>query len=57
MAADDNAPHEQYRRPTKRGAFLAAMEQIAPWAALCADIEPHDPWRARVGARWACGGC
>ncbi len=43
VAADDNAQYEQYRRPTKRDTFLATMEQIVPWAALCEVIEPHYP--------------
>jgi len=40
MAADANAQYEKYRRPTRRDAFLATMEQIVPWSALCAVIEP-----------------
>jgi len=43
MAADQNAQYEQYRRPTKRDAFLATMEQIVPWTELCSVIEPHYP--------------
>ena len=43
MAADQNAQYEQYRKPTKRDVFLAQMEQIVPWAALGAVIEPHYP--------------
>jgi len=43
MAADANAQYEKYRRPTRRDAFLATMEQIVPWSALCAVIEPHYP--------------
>jgi IS5 family transposase len=43
MAADQGAGFEQYRRPTKRDVFLATMEQIVPWQALCAVIEPHYP--------------
>lgn len=43
MAADENAPFERYRRPTKRDTFLASMEGIMPWAALCEVIEPHYP--------------
>ena len=43
MAADDNAQYEQFRRPTRRDAFLATMEQIVPWGALCEVIEPHYP--------------
>jgi IS5 family transposase len=43
MAVDQNAQYERYRRPTKRDTFLATMEQIVPWAALCEVIEPHYP--------------
>lgn len=43
MAADQNAHYELYRKPTKRDVFLATMEAIVPWAALCAVIEPHYP--------------
>ena len=55
MAADENAQYEQYRRPTKRDMFLATMEQIVPWAELCAVIEPHCRsdacWRSINSAR------
>ena len=43
MAADHNAQYERYRKPTRRDAFLAAMEQIVPWSQLCSVIEPHYP--------------
>ena len=43
VAADHGAGFERYRRPTKRDAFLATMEQIVPWQALCSVIEPHYP--------------
>ena len=43
MAADEGEGFERYRRPTKRDAFLATMEQIVPWAELCSVIEPHYP--------------
>ena len=43
MAADQNSGFEQYCRPTRRDQFLATMEAIVPWAALCAVIEPHYP--------------
>jgi hypothetical protein len=43
MAAVQNVQYEQYRRPTKRDAFLATMEQIVPWAELCSVIEPYYP--------------
>lgn len=43
MAADQNAPYEQYRKPTRRDMFLATMERVVPWDALCSVIEPHYP--------------
>jgi IS5 family transposase len=43
VAADQAAGFEQYRRPTKRDAFLATMEEIVPWQQLCEVIEPHYP--------------
>ena len=43
MAADQGEGFEPYRKPTKRDTFLATMEQIVPWQALCSVIEPHYP--------------
>jgi IS5 family transposase len=43
MTADQNAQHERYRRPTRRDMFLATIEQIVAWEALCSVIEPHYP--------------
>lgn len=43
MAADQGDGFEPYRKPTKRDTFLATMEQIMPWQALCSVIEPHYP--------------
>jgi IS5 family transposase len=43
MASDQNAQYEQYRKPTRRDMFLATMERIVPWQALCSVIEPHYP--------------
>jgi len=45
MAADEGAGFEQHRKPTRRDEFLATMNRIVPWAALCAVIEPHYPKR------------
>jgi transposase, IS5 family len=42
MAADPSG-YEQYRKPTRRDEFLATMQAIVPWAALCEVIEPHYP--------------
>jgi IS5 family transposase len=43
VAADQGEGFEPYRKQTKRDAFLATMEQIVPWQALCSVIEPHYP--------------
>ena len=43
MAADQGGGYEQYRRATKRDVFLATMNEIVPWQALCKVIEPHYP--------------
>src|SRR6201995_4999058 len=34
---------ERYARTTRRAAFLAEMERVVPWPALCALIEPFYP--------------
>lgn len=34
---------EQYRKPTRRDQFLDTMDQILPWEALCAMVEPVYP--------------
>ena len=39
------AGFERYRKPTRREAFLAEMDRVVPWAALCALIEPVYPKR------------
>ena len=38
MTADQEPGFEQYRRPTRRDVFLSVMEQLVPWAELCAVI-------------------
>lgn len=43
VAMDDNAQYERFRKPTRRDTFLAQMEALVPWAALCSVIEPHYP--------------
>lgn len=45
MAADQGAGFEQHCRSTRRDEFLDTMNRIAPWAELCAVIEPHYPKR------------
>ena len=34
---------ERYTKKTRRAKFLEEMEQVVPWAKLCALIEPHYP--------------
>ena len=34
---------ETYRKPTRREKFLAEMERVVPWDALCTLIEPYYP--------------
>src|SRR5215468_11076685 len=34
---------ERYAKSTRRAAFLAEMERIVPWSALCGLIEPFYP--------------
>jgi transposase, IS5 family len=34
---------ERYAKSTRRAAFLAEMERVVPWSALCRLIEPHYP--------------
>lgn len=43
MAADQGEGFDHYRKPTRRDVFLATMEEIVPWQALCEVIEPHYP--------------
>ena len=43
MAVDQGGGFERFRRRTKREGFLDAMNDIVPWWALCAVIEPHYP--------------
>ena len=34
---------EKYNKSTRRAAFLAEMDRVVPWSALCELIEPHYP--------------
>ena len=38
-------------KKTKREQFLAEMDQVVPWARLCALIEPHYPKASPAGGR------
>nr|MBI3613474.1 IS5 family transposase [Nitrospirota bacterium] len=45
------ADFERFRKPTRRDVFLAEMQQVVPWAALCAVIEPVYPMPEGAGRR------
>lgn len=49
MAADQSASFERYRKPTRRDAFLANMNAIVPWTALCEVVRPY--YAKGVGGR------
>ena len=34
---------DRYSKTTRRAAFLAEMERVVPWTALCALVEPFYP--------------
>ena len=51
LAVDQQAQFEPYRRPTRRDVFLATMNEIVPWQALCEVIEQHYPKAGKVRYR------
>ena len=38
-----NSGFEKYTKTTRRAQFLAEMDRVVPWRALCARIEPVYP--------------
>ena len=42
---------ERHRKPTRRDVFLAQMDKVVPWFALCALIEPAYPKLGGAGGR------
>ena len=42
---------EKYAKTTRRAQFLAEMDRVVPWAAVCAVIEPHYPKVSPEGGR------
>ena len=48
---------ERYTKKTKRAAFLEEMEQVVPWAKLCALIEPYYPKAGTDARRLGWSGC
>jgi IS5 family transposase len=56
LASQADGSFEVHRKPTRRDVFLAEMDKVVPWSALCALIEPHYPKpRADGGGRPAVG--
>lgn len=37
------AGFERYAKTTRRAAFLAEMDKVVPWTALCKLVEPYYP--------------
>ncbi len=50
LSIQHDAGFERHRKPTRRDAFLAEMDQVVPWAELCAVIAPHYPKAPEPGA-------
>ena len=48
---------ERYGRTTRRAVFLAEMERVVPWPALCALIQPDYPKPGNGRRRSGSSGC
>ena len=53
MANGHNTQFERIRKPTRRDTFLATLERIVPWSALCEVIERTTRMSATVALRRA----
>ena len=51
LAMQSDSGFERHRKPTRRDEFLAQMDQVVPWAELCALIEPVYPKARERGGR------
>lgn len=51
LATQADGGFEAHRKPTRRDVFLAEMDQVVPWAELCAVIEPFYPKAREQGGR------
>ncbi len=51
LAMQADSGFETHRKATRRDVFLAEMEQVVPWSALCALIEPVYPKGRERGGR------
>lgn len=50
LSMQHDAGFERHRKATRRDVFLAEMDQVVPWAELCAVIAPHYPKAPAPGA-------
>lgn len=50
LASEMDAGFAMHRKATKRDLFLAEMDRVVPWSALCALIEPYYPKVREDGA-------
>jgi IS5 family transposase len=55
LSMQQEAGFERHRKTTRRDVFLAEMDQVVPWAQLCACIEPFYPKARESGGRPAVG--
>ena len=51
LATQADTGFETHRKATRRDVFLAEMDQVVPWAELCAVIEPFYPKAHETGGR------
>ena len=51
LSMQHDASFERHRKATRRDVFLAEMDQVVPWAELCAVIEPYYPKEPVGGGR------
>ncbi len=51
LATQADGGFEAYRKATRRDVFLAEMDKVVPWSALCAVIEPYYPKMRPEGGR------
>lgn len=50
LASEMDSGFALHCKATRRDVFLAEMDKVVPWSALCALIEPHDPKVREDGA-------
>ena len=48
LSMQQDAGFERHRKPTRRDVFLAEMDQVVPWAELCAEPLGHYIGAARA---------